>query len=364
MKNNTTPLPDLKLLNEMFSYCDKTGSLLWKERPLEHFKSKRTMDIFNNRYAGKEVGATYKSGYKYFNIGEVRYLVHRVIWKMHSGVDPEGVIDHIDRDCSNNTIENLRDVTSAVNGQNRSSSRNTSGEIGVSKTKGGKWKAFLTIRNNTISLGTFDTIEEAKLARLDAEENRTRYDYLEAKEIVSATEITLEYLKECFVYENDTGFLYWKNRPDYHFKSAKGANAWNSMWSGKKAGYLINGYWGVKLVYKPHRLNRIIWWMITGNKPDKKEIIDHINGDTLDNRSENLRICSHFENSQNKGMSSNNTSGYKGVTWSKKSKKWQASIRFNNTVKWLGYHDTPELAYAAYCKAASELHKEYANFGN
>jgi hypothetical protein len=363
MKNKITPLPDLKLLNEMFTYCAETGSLLWKERPLEHFKSERSMNIFNKHYPGKEVGSTYTSGYKYFDIGDVRYLNHRTIWKLHTGADPEGIIDHIDRDKTNNRIENLRDVTSAENGQNRASSRNTSGEIGVSVTKSGKWKAFLTIKNNMINLGVFDTIEEAKLARLDAEENRHRYDYLEAKEIVNDVELTLQYLKECFVYERDTGFLYWKNRPDHHFKNASGANAWNSMWSGKKAGYLLNGYWGVKLAYKPQRLNRLVWWLHSGEKPTEAEIIDHINGDALDNRIENLRISSYLENSRNRGKSANNTSGFKGVTWSKKVDKWQATIRFDNKSKWLGYHDTPELAHAAYCKASTELHGEFSNHG-
>jgi hypothetical protein len=363
MKNKSNPLPDLKLLNEMFTYCSETGNLIWKERPLSHFKLERTMNIFNNMYAGKPVGATYKNGYKYFDIKEDRYLVHRVIWKLHSGNDPEGIIDHIDRDNTNNRIENLRDVSFAVNGQNRASLRNTSGEIGVNKTRGGKWSASITIRNNTISLGVFDTIEEARLARLDAEANRNRYDNLEEREIINDNEVNLKFLKECFIYEHETGFLYWKNRPESHFRNTKSAKMWNTMWSGKKAGYLISGYYSVKLAYKPYRMNRLVWWLHSGEKPTEAEIIDHINGDALDNRIENLRISSHLENSRNRGKSANNTSGFKGVTWSKKVDKWQATIRFDNKSKWLGYHDTPELAHAAYCKASTELHGEFSNHG-
>lgn len=362
MKPSITPLPELSLLNEMFSYCTETGTLLWNTRPIHHFTNESKMNMFNNMYAGKPVGATYASGYKYFDIKDERYLVHRIIWKLHSGVDPVGIIDHIDNDKTNNRIENLRDVDYAANGQNRTHTRNTSGEVGVNFTKSGKWKATITIKNNTISLGVFDTISEARLARVNAEENRHQFEHIETREIVNDNVVDLKFLKECFVYEVETGYLYWKYRPDHHFKNNK-ALGWNAMWAGKKAGYLISGYENVKLSYKPYRMNRLVWWLHNEVEPTKGMIVDHINNNILDNRIENLRLCTVTENSQNRGASSSNTSGFKGVTWSKKSNKWQAQIRSNNKSIWLGYHDTPELAHSAYCIASTELHGEYANHG-
>jgi|6_EtaG_2_1085325.scaffolds.fasta_scaffold08028_3 hypothetical protein len=87
---------------------------------------------------------------------------------------------------------------------------------------------------------------------------------------------------------------------------------------------------------------------------------DHINGDGLDNRRENLRVCTHAENSRNRGINKNNTSGYKGVYWKKDRKKWAAQIRNNGKVVGLGGFDRKEQAYAAYCQAAKEFYKDFA----
>ena len=88
--------------------------------------------------------------------------------------------------------------------------------------------------------------------------------------------------------------------------------------------------------------------------------VDHINMDALDNRRENLRLCSKQENCCNKGKFSNNTSGYKGVSWDKRGERWVAQIRVNLSSKHLGYFDTPEDAARAYDKAARQYHGEFA----
>ena len=63
---------------------------------------------------------------------------------------------------------------------------------------------------------------------------------------------------------------------------------------------------------------------------------DHINRNKLDNRKENLRIASKNLNSINRGLRKDNTSGYKGVGWEKRRKKWYASIMINQKSKTLG----------------------------
>lgn len=90
---------------------------------------------------------------------------------------------------------------------------------------------------------------------------------------------------------------------------------------------------------------------------------DHINGDKLDNQKCNLRSCTRSENERNKPLSSRNTSGFKGVCWNKKDKRWRAKIKVNGKIIPLGNYLKPEDAYAAYCKAALELHGEFANLG-
>ena len=92
----------------------------------------------------------------------------------------------------------------------------------------------------------------------------------------------------------------------------------------------------------------------------KGDEVDHIHHFTLDNRKSELRICTKNQNQHNRGANANNTSGYKGVAWHKKNKKWTAQIRLNLKLKYLGSYPTPELAYEAYCRAAAELHGQFA----
>ena len=86
--------------------------------------------------------------------------------------------------------------------------------------------------------------------------------------------------------------------------------------------------------------------------------VDHINGNTLDNRRSNLRPSTIAENRRNKGPKSENTSGYKGVT--KRKNKWIAQISANGTGYYLGIFDNKESAAKAYNKAATQLHGEFA----
>jgi hypothetical protein len=87
--------------------------------------------------------------------------------------------------------------------------------------------------------------------------------------------------------------------------------------------------------------------------------VDHINGNTLDNRRSNLRICTRRENNRNRCRSKNSTSGYKGVFWNKHKLKWTSYIRTDEKRVCLGYFDTPEKAYEAYVAASKKYHGEF-----
>lgn len=91
---------------------------------------------------------------------------------------------------------------------------------------------------------------------------------------------------------------------------------------------------------------------------------DHRDGDGLNNRRANLRACTQAENLRNQGAHTDNMSGYKGVSWHKRSGMWIAQIQVNWKKRHLGLFDTQEAAYAAYCKAAAELHGGFCNFGS
>jgi hypothetical protein len=106
-------------------------------------------------------------------------------------------------------------------------------------------------------------------------------------------------------------------------------------------------------VRKQLRLHRLIT-----NCPNGFDV-DHRNGNTLDNSRENLRICSTSENARNARLYSNSSSSYKGVGWHKLLKKWQAKIQVDKKRIHLGYFDSKEEAYTAYCAASKLYHGEF-----
>lgn len=108
------------------------------------------------------------------------------------------------------------------------------------------------------------------------------------------------------------------------------------------------------------KMHREILGLIKGDSKD----CDHINGNRIDNRRENLMVCKRSENSHNQKISIDNTSGFKGVYWDKPYKKWRARILINNKRKHLGYFTTPEEAHSACCEAAIKYYGEFANFGH
>ena len=87
---------------------------------------------------------------------------------------------------------------------------------------------------------------------------------------------------------------------------------------------------------------------------------DHANRDTLDNRRKNLRAVTRSQNRCNRGKFKNNSSGYKGVHWHKRVKKWVARIQIDKRSKHLGCYDNVEEASKAYDKAALKYHGEFA----
>lgn len=139
-----------KECHKRFSYQD--GKLTYK------------YDIHSKQQQGESPKKT-KSDYKHVCVNYTYMLVHRVIFLMHHGYLPH-LIDHIDRDTTNNKIENLRDADKAINSWNRDiQSNNTSGYRGVSWNKNaGKWHAYIKVSGKRRHIGLFNTPEEASIA--------------------------------------------------------------------------------------------------------------------------------------------------------------------------------------------------------
>ena len=147
--------------------------------------------------------------------------------------------------------------------------------------------------------------------------------------------LTLQRLKQLFTYNPDTG-IFIRN-------STK-----------KISGTTKSRYVQMLVDQKQYYAHRLAWMYCYGTLPSMN--IDHINGNKRDNRIKNLREATISENGQNRGKQKNNTSGFKGVSLCKKSKKWIASIRKNNKSKYLGCFTDAEKAHEAYKEAAKILH--------
>lgn len=107
------------------------------------------------------------------------------------------------------------------------------------------------------------------------------------------------------------------------------------------------------------RANTLMHNMILGRKG-----VDHVNGDGLDNRRSNLRPAPQSLNVANLSLSSHNTSGFKGVSWSKKYSKWEANIHLHRKKRFLGYFGTREEAAAAYNTEAVNQWGDYARLND
>ena len=162
--------------------------------------------------------------------------------------------------------------------------------------------------------------------------------------------MTAEEARQLFSYNPETGDLAWRVSPNSRAPVGRVIRTDNG------AGYYHATFRGVR--YYVHRL---VWLISTGSWPEG--LIDHIDGDPTNNRIENLRQASHAENTRNSARRRDNTSGFKGVDFYRRTGRYRARIEVDGRKLDLGTYDTPQEAHAAYCAAAKKLHGEFANTG-
>ena len=146
---------------------------------------------------------------------------------------------------------------------------------------------------------------------------------------------TGELIRDTAIWENKKGLKGAKSEKPYAHRSGTGKT------------YLRIGFQG-KYVYA----HRIIWVWMTGEQP---EHIDHLDGDGLNNKWENLRSVSQADNNRNCRIHRKTASGISGITYRKDSNRWRVRVGKNNSVVTVGTFRTIEDAIAARDKAFTEL---------
>ncbi len=125
---------------------------------------------------------------------------------------------------------------------------------------------------------------------------------------------------------------------------------------GRESGYVMkSGYRLLSVKKKRLYAHRVIWCMMTGIWPSVE--IDHINQNKSDNRWSNLRLATRQQNARHQNITAKNTSGFKGVSFHKRTNTWRADIFVDGRQVSLGHFNKPEVAADAYRAAALQ------NFG-
>lgn len=152
-------------------------------------------------------------------------------------------------------------------------------------------------------------------------------------------------------YNPETGVSTWKKKP----------SSQSRIKIGQEAGRIDNrGYRRVKFKKRDYASHRLAYFIYHGVDPLEKQI-DHIDGNPLNNKIDNLRPVTNSQNQMNRGFQSNNKSGIIGVYWHKGIKKWESYINVKKKKKNLGYFDDIEEAKAARIAAEKKYFGEFRN---
>jgi hypothetical protein len=154
--------------------------------------------------------------------------------------------------------------------------------------------------------------------------------------------LPLSWWQARFSYDPDTGVItgprsQQKPRPDGYVKV--------SAWNGSGTCVHVFGH-------------RLAWFLAYRQSPP--DVIDHINGNPSDNRLANLRPATRTQNLINSKLRVDNSSGFKGVSWNKKSEKWVAQIQIRGKRHRIGFFDCPREAHHAYMEEARAHYGEFA----
>lgn len=166
--------------------------------------------------------------------------------------------------------------------------------------------------------------------------------------------LPVKQLRTYIDYNQETGVFLWRYLPNMDARR-------NSRFANKPAGTInLQGYLAIQIEKRIWYGHRIAWALTHGAWP--ADSIDHINGNTTDNRLVNLRSVTHHENMMNRKTPKHNTTGFKGVSLTRDG-NYRATIHADGEFYHLGTFRSAEAAHAAYCEAAVKFHGEFASNG-
>ena len=164
--------------------------------------------------------------------------------------------------------------------------------------------------------------------------------------IQAKDETTYPRAAELLMYDPETGSFYWR--------VSRGR-----VKAGSEAG-VVHGdghrgtpYLKIKIDGQQCRAHRLAWLLMTGRWPTDQ--IDHISGDSLDNRWANLREATQLENNRNCRIQANNKSGFRGIHWRSRRSKWEVRIRHDGRRYGCGLFENLEDAILARLEAEREF---------
>lgn len=167
----SAPTLTAELLRSILIYEPETGKFTWRSRT-------DVRSAWNTRYAGREAGYVWRASknvcYRCIRIFDWPFYGHRLAFLYMTGKWPEAIVDHEDLDGLNNRWGNLRQATKAQNAANSPTPlTNTTGFKGVSRCRGGRYRASIRIDGRQVWLGRFATPEAAHEAYCRAAVSRS-----------------------------------------------------------------------------------------------------------------------------------------------------------------------------------------------
>ena len=148
-------------------------------------------------------------------------------------------------------------------------------------------------------------------------------------------------------YDLESGLATWRQSPARNIKA------------GSSVGTIHRGYLVARFQGKSYPLHRLCWLLATNQDPGDL-MVDHVDGNKLNNAFSNLRLCSNAQNGMNRGATKANKLGIKGVCWDAKASRYKAHIQINGKKKHIGNYADLESAVNARRSFEAEIFGTFA----